>query len=255
MSAIVRKRFGLTGWLLVLVYFGALTSISLYISHSFLFLPELSFYEVFVEVIISTIILYVLAQVYHALDNNSNSSNSKWWTRGLKILSFIFGFIGFTYLSIGLILFLSISAFIDDPDFNKLNPELQHSIIKNSYFFGTLLTTSSIIAFTATVGLAFRHKIGWYTAVALVLLQIVAITGLLDRERATHFVLSPEITKQLSEDQIHQIETDFVPFLMNGVFAMLVANIVIVTFLTLPRVLAIFNMSPVILASRLGKGH
>jgi hypothetical protein len=30
---------------------------------------------------------------------------------------------------------------------------------------------------------------------------------------------------------------------------------VIVTFLTLPRVLAIFNMPPVILASRLGKGH
>lgn len=87
------------------------------------------------------------------------------------------------------------------------------------------------------------------------LLQIVAVTGLLDKQRATEFVLPPEIAKQLSEDQIYQIETVFVPVLMNGVFATLVANIVIVTFLTLPRVLAIFNMPPVILASRLGKGH
>ena len=254
MSAIVRKRFGWTGWLLVLVYLGALSAISLYITHSFLFLPELSFYDVFIEVIISTIILYVLAQLYRALNNNNNSS-SKWWARGLKILSFIFGLIGLTYLSIGLILFFSINDYFDDPDFIKLNPELQHSLLQNSYFFAILLTTSSIIAFTATIGLAYRRKIGWYTAVALVLLQIVAVTGLLDKERATHFVLPPEITKQLSEDQIDQIETTLVPWLMNGVFATLVANIVIVTFLTLPRILALFSMQPVILASRLEKGH
>ena len=254
MSAIVRKRFGWTGWLLVLVYLGALSAISLYITHSFLFLPELSFYDVFIQVIISTLILYVLAQVYRALNNNSNSY-SKWWARGLKLLSFIFGFIGLTYLSISLVLFFSISAIFHDPDFNKLNPELQHSLIQNSYFFAILLAISSIVAFTAAIGLAYRRKIGWYTAVALVLLQIVAVTGLLDKQRATDFVLHPEITKQLSEDQIYQIETVFVPMLMNGVFATLVANIVIVTFLTLPRVLAIFNMPPVILASRLGKGH
>jgi hypothetical protein len=255
MSAIVRKRFGWTGWLLVLVYLGALSAISLYITHSFLFLPELSFYDVFIEVIISTLILYVLAQVYRALNNNNYNSYSKWWARGLKLLSFIFGFIGLTYLSISLVLFFSISAIFDDPNFNKFNPELQHSLIQNSYFFAILLAISSIVAFTAAIGLAYRRKIGWYTVVALVLLQIVAVTGLLDKQRATDFVLPPEIAKQLSEDRIYQIEIVFVPMLMNGVFATLVANIVIVTFLTLPRVLAIFNMPPVILASRLGKGH
>jgi hypothetical protein len=88
-----------------------------------------------------------------------------------------------------------------------------------------------------------------------VLIQIMAETGLINKERATHFVLLPEITKQLSEDQIHEIETIFVPLLMNAVFTTLIANIVIVIFLTLPRVLAILNMPPVILASRLGKGH
>jgi hypothetical protein len=218
-------------------------------------LPELSFYDVFIEVIISTLILYILAQVYRALNNNSNS-NSKWWARGLKLLSFIFGFIGLTYLSISLVLFFLISAYSDDPDFNKLNPELQHSLIQNSYFFAILLAISTIVAFTAAIGLAYRRKIGWYTAVALVLLQIVAaVTRLLDKQRATEFVLPPEIAKQLSEDQIYQIETVFVPVLVDEVFATLVANIMIVTFLTLPRVLAIFNMPPVILASRLGKGH
>src|SRR5215210_4761298 len=65
-------RLGWTGWLLVLVYFGALTAISDYIAHWFLFSEELLFYEVFVTVIIFTVILYVLAQVHSALgDKNS----------------------------------------------------------------------------------------------------------------------------------------------------------------------------------------
>ena len=256
MSTIVRKRFGWTGWLLVLVYLGTLTAISHYIAHSFLFLPELSFYDAFIGIVISTFILYILAQMYRAFNNNNNnSSSSKWWARGLKILSFIFGFIGLTYLSIGLVLFFSINALLDDPDFNKLNSELRHSLIQNSYFFSILLTISSIVAFTATIGLAYRRKFGWYAEVALVLLQIVAVTGLLDKERASQFVLPPELTRQLSEEQIHQIETDFIPLLMNGVFATLIANIVIVTFLTLPKVLTIFNMPPDILASRLRKSH
>ena len=250
----MRRSFGWTGWLLVLVYLGALTAISLYIAHSLLFSPTLSFYEVFVEVLISTLILYVLSRIYRALDEKKNSS-LKWWLRGLKVLSFIFGFIGITYLGIGLIQLFSIGAYFDDPEFNKLNPELQNSLVQNSYFFGIILTISSIIAFVATVGLKYRRKIGWYTAVALVLLQIVAITGLLDKERATSFVLPPTFSNQLPEDQIHEIETDFVPLLMNGIFATLVVNIVIVTFLTLPKVLAIFNMPPDILASRLKKSH
>lgn len=247
----IATRLGWTGWLLVLVYFGALTAISDYIAHWFLFSEELLFYEVFITVIISTVVLYVLAQVHSTL--RDKSSTSKWWGRGLKILSIIFGFIGFVYLSIGLIQYFSIDDFRSDPDLKNLDSELQNSIIQNSYRFGTLLTVSGIIAFVATAGLSFRRKFGWYAAVSLVLIQIVAITGLLDEERVTHFILLPEITKQLTLEQIQEIETVFVPIIINSVFAMLIANIVTVTFLTLPTVLTIFNMRPDILSSRIGK--
>lgn len=247
----IATRLGWTGWLLVLVYFGALTAISDYIAHWFLFSEELLFYEVFFTVIVSTVVLYVLAQVYSALiDKNSTS---KWWGRGLKVLSVIFGVIGFVYLSIGLIQYFSIDDFRSDPDLKNLDSELQNSIIQNSYRFGTLLTVSGVIAFVATAGLSFRRKFGWYAAVSLVLIQIVAITGLLDKERVTHFILLPEITKQLTLEEIQEIETAFVPIIINSVFAMLVANLVTVTFLTLPRVLTIFNMRPDIVSSRIGR--
>ena len=110
-----------------------------------------------------------------------------------------------------------------------------------------------MIAFIATAGLSLHRKFGWYAAVSLVLIQIVAITGLLDKERVTHFILLPEITEQLTLEEIQQIETVFVPIIINSVFAMLVANIVTVTFLTLPRILTIFNMRPDILSSRIGR--
>ncbi|MGH9924466.1 MAG: hypothetical protein ACRD5B_03730, partial [Nitrososphaeraceae archaeon] len=244
-------RLGWTGWLLVLVYFGALTAISDYIAHWFLFSEELLFYEVFITVIISTVVLYVLAQVYSVL--RDKNSTSKWWGRGLKILSIIFGVTGFVYLSIGLILYLSIDDFRSDPDLKNLDSELKNSIIENSYLFGTLLMVSGIIAFIATVGLSIRRKFGWYAAVSLVLIQIVAVTGLLEKERVTHFILLPEIAKQMTLEQIQEIETVFVPVVINSVFAMLVANIVTVTFLTLPTVLTIFNMRPDLLSSRIGR--
>ena len=249
--SILARRLGWTGWLLVLVYIGALTAISHYIAHWFIFSQELSFYEVFFTVTISTFVLYVLDQVYGALRNKSSSS--KWWNRSLKILSIVFAVIGFVYLSIGLILSFSVNDYSSDPEFNNLSFESQKFIIQNSYLFGSLLTISGVIAFVATAGLSFRRKIGWYAAVTLVLIQIVAITGLLDEERTTHFILSAEITRQLTSEEIHQIETVFVPIIINSVFAMLVANLVTVTFLTLPRVLTIFNMPPDILSSRLGR--
>ncbi len=247
----ISTRLGWTGWLLVLVYFGALTAISDYIAHWFLFSEELLFYEVFITVIISTVVLYVLAQVYSVL--RDKNSTSKWWGRGLKILSIIFGVTGFVYLSIGLILYLSIDDFRSDPDLKNLDSELKNSIIENSYLFGTLLMVSGIIAFIATVGLSIRRKFGWYAAVSLVLIQIVAVTGLLEKERVTHFILLPEIAKQMTLEQIQEIETVFVPVVINSVFAMLVANIVTVTFLTLPTVLTIFNMRPDLLSSRIGR--
>jgi hypothetical protein len=247
----IATRLGWTGWLLVLVYFGALTAISDYIAHWFLFTEEMLFYEVFITVIISTVVLYVLTRVHSTL--RDKNSTSKWWGRGLKILSIIFGFIGFVYLSIGLVQYFSIDDFRSDPDLRNLDSELQNSIIQNSYRFGTLLTVSGVIAFVATAGLSFHRKFGWYAAVSLVLIQIVAITGLLDKERVTHFILLPEITEQLTLEQIQEIERVFVPIIINSVFAMLVANIVTVTFLTLPGVLTIFNMRPDILSSRIGR--
>ena len=79
-----------------------------------------------------------------------------------------------------------------------------------------------------------------YAAVSLILIQIVAITGLLEKERVTHFILFTEITEQFTLEEIQQIETVFVPVIINSVFVMLVANIVTVTFLTLPRILKFF---------------
>jgi hypothetical protein len=85
----IATRLGWTGWLLVLVYFGALTAISDYIAHWFLFSEELLFCEVFVTVILSTVILYVLAQVHSTLGDKN--STSKWWSKGLKSMSMVFG--------------------------------------------------------------------------------------------------------------------------------------------------------------------
>jgi len=247
----IATRLGWTGWLLVLVYFGALTAISDYIAEWFLFSQELLFYEVFITVIVSTAVLYALARVYTAL--RDKNSTSKWWGRGLKILSVLFAIMGFVYLSIGLIQYFSIDDFRSDPELQNLDLELRNSIIQNSYRFGTLLTVSGVIAFVATAGISTRRKFGWYAAVSLVLIQIVAVTGLLEEERVTDFILLPEITKHLTLEEIQQIETAFVPIIVNSVYVMLVANIVTVTFLTLPRVLTIFNMRPDIVSSRIGK--
>ena len=244
-------KLGWTGWFLVLVYFGALTAISDYIAQWFLFSEELLFYEVFITVIVSTAVLYALARVYTAL--RDKNSTSKWWDRGLKVLSILFAIMGFVYLSIGLISYFSINDFRSDPELKNLDSELRNSIIQNSYRFGTLLTGSAVIAFVATAGISVRRKFQWYAAVSLVLIQIVAITGLLEEERVTDFILLPEITKQLTFEETQQIETVFVPIIINSVFVMLVANIITVTFLTLPRVLSIFNMRPDILSSRLGR--
>jgi hypothetical protein len=247
----IATRLGWTGWLLVLVYFGALTAISDYIAQWLLFSQELLFYEVFVTVIVSTVVLYALARVYTAL--RDKNSTSKWWGRGLKLLSILFAITGFVYMGIGLVQYFSIDDFRSDPELKNLDFELRNSIIQDSYRFGTLLTVSGVIAFVATAGISTRRKFGWYAAVSLVLIQIVSITGLLEEERVTDFILLPEITKQLTFEEIQQIETVFVPIIVNTVFAILVANIITVTFLTLPRILTIFNMRADLVSSRIGK--
>jgi hypothetical protein len=89
-------------------------------------------------------------------------STSKWWDRGLKRLSIVFGVIGFVYFSIGLISYFSIDDFRRDPELRKLDSELQNFFIENSYLYGSLLTVSGVIAFVATAGLSIRRKFGWY---------------------------------------------------------------------------------------------
>jgi hypothetical protein len=247
------RRVGRTGWLLVLVYLGGLAAISDFIAGWILFSQELLFYEVFFKVIVSTVILYALAQIYGTLRDKPSSLT--WWNRGIRILAFIFGIIGFSYVIVGLGQYFLVDALKEDQEFKNLDSEVQRSIIQEASLFLILLVLASIIAFTATLGLSLHRKFGWYAAVSLVLIQILAITGLLNKERATQFVLPPEIVNQLTAVELHQVETDLVPLLMDGVFAMLVANIVIVTFLTLPQILVIFKMPPDILSARIGKDH
>jgi hypothetical protein len=173
--------------------------------------------------------------------------------QGLEVIVYSFRSYQICLLGIGLIQYFSIEDFRSDPDIKTVDSKLQNSIIQYSYRFGTLLTISDTISFVATAGLSFRRKFGWYAAVSLVLIQIVAITGLLEEERVTDFILLPEITKHLTIEEIQQIETAFVPIIVNSVFVMLVANILTVTFLTLPRILTIFNMRDDIVSSRIGK--
>jgi uncharacterized protein DUF4149 len=249
----VGKSFGWTGWLLVVVYLGALTAISGFIAKWLFFSNEFSYYQVFFEVVVSAGVLYVLTQVYKTLRNKD--SESKWWNRGLKLLAVIFGFMGLCTFVVGYGLYSSLEESERDPVFDSLDSETQKYIVQGTYTFGTLFIVSSALAFTAMVGLPLHRRFGWYAAVTLILIQIVAVTGLLDKERATYFVMPPIIAREFDETQVHQAEMVFVPLVMNGVFIMLIANIVIVTFLTLPRVLASFNMPTDILSARLGKGH
>src|SRR6185295_18199111 len=95
----VRKTLGWTGWLLVVVYLGALTAISAFIAKWMLVSNELAYYTVFFEVVVSAGILYILTRIYSALRNQD--SESKWWNRGLKILAVIFGLIGFGTFIVG----------------------------------------------------------------------------------------------------------------------------------------------------------
>jgi hypothetical protein len=95
----------------------------------------------------------------------------------------------------------------EDPEFRNLDSEVQRIIIQEASLFSILLVLASIIAFTATLGLSLHRKFGWYAAVSLVLIQILAITGLLNKERATQFVLPPEIVNQLTAVELHQVET------------------------------------------------
>ena len=173
----------------------------------------------------------------------------------LRVLATIFGFMGLLYFALAGVQLAGIDALNQDSDFQKLDSRYQATLIQTTYLYTVLHLVGSLLAFSSTAGLLLKRRFGWFAGVTLVLLQIVIITGLLDKERATHFILPREIMSMMTQEGIEQTKTTFVPLFIDGIFVMLVANITIVTFLTLPRVLAVFKLPTDLLASRVGKGH
>jgi hypothetical protein len=252
-SAPIPRTLSWTGWLLVLVYFGGLTAISTFVLHKLLGIEELLFYEVFFEALLFSAIVYVLASFYKNLEN-------KEWTQKrsniiIQVLVVVFAIIGAGYLVFGLGQFLSLELYANDPTFNELEPDEQEQIIQEAYLFAIAFLASSVIAFIATAGLWRHHKLGWYSGVALVLVQIIAITGFLDEERVRHLLLDEAVNEGLTASDLEAVVELIIPVFTGMVFAGIVANMLLVTVLTLPAILSSMNMPPDIFSSRIKKGH
>jgi hypothetical protein len=91
----IPRTLSWTGWLLVLVYFGGLTAISTFVVHKLFGIEELLFYEVFLEVLLFTAIVYILTSVHNILENRN-------WTEKrrniiIQVLAVLFAFIGVVY--------------------------------------------------------------------------------------------------------------------------------------------------------------
>jgi hypothetical protein len=159
---------------------------------------------------------------------------------------------GISLHGIELIQYSSIDDLQSDPELKNLDFELRNSIIQDSYRFGTLdgFRRYCVCCYCRNIYLT---KV-WMVCYSFPLPNSDSCYhGLLKQERVTDFILLPEITKQLTFEEIQQIETVFVPIIVNTVFAKLLANIITVTFLTLPRILTIFSIRPDIVTSRIGR--
>jgi hypothetical protein len=251
-SVPIPRKISWTGWLLVLVYFGGLTAISTFVLHK-IGIEELLFYEVFFKVLLFTAIVYILISVHNSLEN-------KKWTEKrsniiIKALAVVFAIIGVGYMVFGLGQSLSLDTYANDPTFKELEPHEQKQTIQEAYLFTIAFFTSSVIAFSATAGLWRHHKLGWYSGVALVLAQIIAITGFLDEERVRHFLLSEVVNEQLTASDLEAVEELVIPLFTGTAFAAVVANMVLVTVLTLPAILSSMKMPSDVFSSRIRKGH
>jgi hypothetical protein len=253
----IPRTLSWTGWLLVLVYFGGLTAISTFVVHKLLGIEELLFYEVFFKVLLFTAIVYILTSVHNRLENK------KWTEKRLniviKVLAVVFAIIGAAYLLFAFGQFLSLDTYANDPTFKELESHEQKQTIQEAYLFAIAFFTCSVIAFGATTGLWRHHKFGWYSSVALVLVQIIAIAGFLDEERVRHFILDEAINETTNEgltaSDLEAVEKLIIPIFTGGIFAALVANMILVTVLTLPAILSSMKMPPDIFSSRIKKGH
>ena len=249
----IPRTLSWTGWLLVLVYFGGLTAISTFVVHNLLGIEELLFYEVFFKVLLFTAIVYILTSIHNSLEN-------KKWTEKrseviIKALAVVFAIIGAVYTVLGSGQFLSLDVDTNDPDLKEFEPHEQEQTNLEAYLSGIAFFAASVLAFSATAGLWRHHKIGWYSGVALLLLQIIAITGFLDEERVRHLLIDEAVNEGLGASDLEAVERFIIPVFTGTVFGAIVANMLLITVLTLPAILSSMNMPPDIFSSRIKKGH
>ncbi|MDQ3851268.1 MAG: hypothetical protein M3299_00365 [Thermoproteota archaeon] len=249
----IPRTLSWTGWLLVLVYLGGLTAVSTFVVHKLFDIEELLFYEVFLEVLLFTGIIYILTSVHNSLENRN-------WTEKrtniiIEVLAVVFAIIGAAYMLLGLGQYISLGLYPNDPTFNELEPDEQEQTIQEAHLFAVAFIACSVIAFAATAGLWRHQKLGWYSAVALVLVQIISITGFLDEERVSRFLLDEAVNEALTESDLDAVEKLVIPAFMGTVLAALVVNMILITILTLPAILSSMKMPPDIFSSRIRKAH
>ena len=249
----IPRTLSWTGWLLVLVYFGGLTAISTFVVHKLFGIEELLFYEVFFEVLLLTAIVYVLTTVHNSLENRNWSEKRR--NIIIRMLAVFFAIIGVVYILFGLGQYISFLLYADDPIFNELEPDEQSQVTQEGNIFAVAFIACSVIAFGATASLWRHQKFGWYSAVALVLVQIISITGFLDEERVRHLILDEAFNEALTDSDLEAVEKLIIPAFSGTVFAALVTNMILITVLTLPAILSSMKMPPDIFSSRIRKGH
>lgn len=249
----IPRTLSWTGWLLVLVYLGGLTAVSTFVVNKLFDIEELLFYEVFLEVLLFTGIIYILTSVHNSLENRN-------WTEKrtniiIQVLAVVFAIIGAAYMLFGLGQYISLVLYPNDPTFNELEPDEQEQTIQEGHLFAVTFIACSVIAFAATAGLWRHQKLGWYSAVALVLVQIISITGFLDEERVSHFLLDEAVNEALTESDLDAVEKLVIPAFTGTVFAALVVNMILIAILTLLAILSSMKMPPDIFSSRIRKAH
>jgi hypothetical protein len=249
----IPRTLSWTGWLLIFVYLGGLTAVSTFVVHKLFDIEELLFYEVFLEVLLFTGIIYILTSVHNSLENRN-------WTEKrtniiIQVLAVVFAIIGAAYMLFGLGQYISLVLYPNDPTFNELEPDEQEQSIQEAHLFAVAFIACGVIAFAATAGLWRHQKLGWYSAVALVLVQIISITGFLDEERVSHFLLDEAVNEALTESDLDAVEKLVIPAFTGTVFAALVVNMILITILTLPAILSSMKMPPDIFSSRIRKAH
>jgi hypothetical protein len=173
----------------------------------------------------------------------------------IKALAVVFAIIGAVYTVLGSGQFLSLDVDTNDPDLKEFEPHEQEQTNLEAYLSGIAFFAASVLAFSATAGLWRHHKIGWYSGVALLLLQIIAITGFLDEERVRHLLIDEAVNEGLGASDLEAVERFIIPVFTGTVFGAIVANMLLITVLTLPAILSSMNMPPDIFSSRIKKGH